>query len=79
MYYYSSHRWLCWLLLGFFWGLWLLLSFIYLFIYLLLRVGYYAISNLSSKTYSNAPRHWILELENLKLDLAMMLAVEVPD
>jgi hypothetical protein len=39
----------------------------------------YAISSLSSKTYSRAPRTWTFELEDLKLDLAMMLAVEVPD
>jgi hypothetical protein len=64
--------------LGFFWGLWLFFFFLFLFLFFL-REDYYAISHLSSKTYSNAPRHWILELEILKLDLAMMLAVEVPD
>jgi hypothetical protein len=46
---------------------------------LLLRADYYAFSHLSSNIYSNEPRNWILELEDLKLDLAMMLAVEVPD
>jgi hypothetical protein len=45
----------------------------------LLRTEYYALSNLLSKTYVNAPRYWILELEILKLDLEMMLAVEMPD
>jgi hypothetical protein len=59
------------------------LAFIFFYFFLFdlffLREDYYAISHLSSKTYSNAPRHWILELEILKLDLAMMLAVEVPD
>jgi hypothetical protein len=41
---------------------------------------YHAISNLSSNPSSLVRRDtWVLELENLELDLAMMLAVEMPD
>jgi hypothetical protein len=73
-------------LLSFFKGLWHLLSLcVCLFFSFFLKESrlrssmQYAISNLLSQTYSRAKRHSVLKLEDLKLYLAMILAVEVPE